>query len=244
VLTGGRLSIGLGSGSTPPEFAAFGIGPGEQAAEARHTRFAEQLDVLEQAWRGDPICVRGQFLDLDAPPILPRPVSALRDVLWIAANSTPQAEAAGQRGYGLMLSRERTTREMLELVERYSAGRHRAGRSGPERIAASRALLVGGSDAAARAAAEPAIAILVERQRATRAQFANLPPPASFEGACERVQFVAGGPDTVVEALYELRRTVPFTAFHIQPRWQGLAPDAVEETIRRFRQNVAPLLAS
>jgi alkanesulfonate monooxygenase SsuD/methylene tetrahydromethanopterin reductase-like flavin-dependent oxidoreductase (luciferase family) len=242
VLTGGRLSIGLGSGSTPPEFAAFGVPPEAQMASARHARFAEHLDVLEQVWRGGPIAVCGRSVQIEAPPVLPRPASALQDVLWIAANSLAQAEVAGERGYGVMLSRERTPEEMLDLVEHYRAGRRRAGLAGPGRVAASRAVFVGPSAAAAQAAAAKAVYALVERQRATRPQFAALPPPVSFAEACERVQFVAGGPEVVARAIGDLRRRVPFSAFHLQPRWQGLAPSDVETSIACFLREVAPQL--
>ncbi len=243
-LSGGRLSIGLGSGSTPPEFAAFGIPPSEQTAEARHRRFAEQLDLLEQAWSGGPIAVHGQYVSVEAPPLLPRAIRPLQNLLWIAANSPAQAQLAGRRGYGLMLSRERTLSELEQLVAAYRSGRAESGLPvDGGRIAASRAVFVGESDAQARAAAQAAVWALVERQRRERPQAAALPPPASFEEACERTLFLAGGPEMVIAQLRSLRAVVPFTAFHIQPRWPGLQPDDVEASIARFARDVVPALS-
>ncbi len=244
VLTGGRLSIGIGSGSTPPEFAAFGVTASEQTPEARHARFAEYLDVLEQAWSGGPIDVAGRYVHVRAPAVLPRAIRPLGDLLWVAANSPPQAIVAGQRGYGLMLSRERTEDEMAELIRAYQAGRSESGARGPVRIAASRALFVGATDEDAERACAEAVAILVRRQRETRPQFAALPPPAGFAESCRRVQFLAGGPETVAAEIRRLRQVAPFTALHIQPRWQGLSPADVEASIARFAQQVLPLLAS
>ena len=97
VLTGGRLSIGLGSGSTAVEFAAFGVGEAEQGPEAPPARFAEGLEVLEQAWAG------GRSPSTGATSLSSRPsCRALRplEVLWIAATSEAQARLAGQRGCG------------------------------------------------------------------------------------------------------------------------------------------------
>lgn len=243
VLSGGRLSIGLGSGSTAPEFAAFGVSKEDQAAEARHARFAEQLEVLEQAWAGEPIAVHGQYVDVDVPALLPQPIRSLGDLLWIAANSVPQAAVAGRRGYGVMLSRERTLPETQALLQAYREGRAEAELS-PDggRIAASRPMFVGESDAAARRTAERAVEIMVQRQRETRPQYAHLPPPASFEEACERVQFLVGGPETIAAAVDDLYERIRFSALHIQPRWQGLAPEAIEASITRFRRDVVPLL--
>lgn len=240
VLSGGRLSIGFGSGSTASEFAAFGIPREDQEADARHQRFAEQLDVLEQAWRGEPVAVHGRYVDVAAPRFLPRATRPLADLLWIAANSEAQARLSGRRGYGIMLSRERRLGEMGRIVQAYHAGREEAGLPAGGRVAASRPVFVGESDAAARAVVEQAVALMVARQKRERPQYANLPAPTSFEEACERVQFVAGGAETVAQAVCELQAEVPFTALHIQPRWQGLAPAQVQASIRRFQEQVVP----
>jgi alkanesulfonate monooxygenase SsuD/methylene tetrahydromethanopterin reductase-like flavin-dependent oxidoreductase (luciferase family) len=243
ILTGGRLSIGLGSGSTAPEFAAFGISPEDQAAPARHQRFAEGLTVLEQAWQGGPISVHGRYVEVEAPPVLPRAIRPLRDLLWIAANSEPQAYVAGERGYGMMLSRERDTGSMTRLVAAYREGRVAGGQPpAGGRIAASRPVFVGPTDAAAEAVAAPAVAIMVERQRQERPAFADLPPPADFADACRRVQFLAGSPETIAAEVRRLYDEVPFTALHVQPRWQGLPHEQVLASIRRFQEVVVPLV--
>jgi alkanesulfonate monooxygenase SsuD/methylene tetrahydromethanopterin reductase-like flavin-dependent oxidoreductase (luciferase family) len=245
VLTGGRLSIGLGSGSTKSEFAAFGIAEEDQEAEARHARFAEGLDVLEQAWRGEAVSVHGRYVHVECPPVLPHPERALTDALWIAANSTAQAHVSGRRGYGIMLSRERGPGEMEQIVESYLRGRSEASlpREGG-RVAASRPVYVGETDAAAREEAADAVTEMVARQKRERAQYRDLPPPADFDEACARVQFVVGGPERVAEEVRELFGQVPFTHLHIQPRWKGLTPQQVQGSIRRFQEEVVPLARS
>jgi alkanesulfonate monooxygenase SsuD/methylene tetrahydromethanopterin reductase-like flavin-dependent oxidoreductase (luciferase family) len=245
VLTGGRLSIGIGSGSTASEFGAFGVDAAGQTQAARHGRFAEGLEVLEQAWSGGPVSVDGEYVRVESPPLLPRAIRPLRELLWIAANSEGQAELAGRRGYGMMLSRERTLAELERLHAAFNAGRavaHPDGGAprGPG-IAASRAAYVGETDAAAREEAAAAVEILVARQRRERPAYANLPPPQSFDEACARAQFIVGGPQTVAAELRRLGAAVPFTAVHIQPRWQGLPAPLVEASIRRFQEEVVPL---
>ncbi|HEU5315515.1 MAG TPA: LLM class flavin-dependent oxidoreductase [Chloroflexota bacterium] len=242
VLTGGRLSIGLGSGSTKSEFAAFGVPEEDQEAEARHARFAEGLDVLEQAWSGQPVSVHGRYVHVDCPPVLPHPDRSLSDLLWIAANSVAQASVSGRRGYGIMLSRERGPGEMQQIVESYWRGRAEAGlpRDGG-RVAASRPVYVGASDRSAREEASNAVTEMVARQKRERAQYRDLPPPADFDEACARVQFVVGGPDSVAEEVRKLYDQVPFTHLHIQPRWKGLTPQQVEGSISRFQREVIRL---
>lgn len=241
VMTRGRLSIGLGSGSTKSEFAAFGIPEEDQEPEARHTRFAEGLEVLEQAWRGTEISVHGRYVRVEAPPVLPRAIRPLSDLLWIAANSTAQAHVSGRRGYGIMLSRERGPGEMEKIVEAYWTGRAEAGlaREGG-RVAGSRPVYVGRTDAEARDEASGAVAEMVARQKRERAQYRDLPPPADFDEACARVQFLVGGADTVAGEVCKLYEQVPFTHLHIQPRWKGLAPERVQTSIQRFQEEVIP----
>ena len=197
VLTGGRLSIGIGSGSTASEFGAFGVDPAAQTQAARHGRFAEGLEVLEQAWSGGPVSVHGEYVDVASPPLLPRALRPLRELLWIAANSEGQAELAGRRGYGMMLSRERTPAELEAGAPPSSPGgrgglvRRRSGRrpdrrqpGGLRRGERRRGARGGGS----------AVEILVARQRRERPAYANLPLLQSFDEACARAQFIVGGP--------------------------------------------------
>lgn len=175
-------------------------------------------------------------------PSSPRAIRPLSDLLWIAANSEAQGHVAGRRGYGIMLSRERTVVTMGSICEAYRTGRREAGLP-PDggRIAASRPMYVAPTDARARADAEEAVWTMVHRQRRDRPQFANLPMPTTFDEACERVQFIAGSPHTVAQEVRQLFSQVPFTALHIQPRWKGLPPTLVQSSIRRFQQEVVPL---
>ncbi len=76
VLTGGRLSIGLGSGATPPEAKSFWVDLPERAD--RHTRFVEAMNIVDAAWAGQPIDFAGRFYRVNCPPVLPMPSTALR----------------------------------------------------------------------------------------------------------------------------------------------------------------------
>src|SRR6266508_2083592 len=135
VLSGGRMSLGLGTGSTPGEFQLFGV----QLSEAeRRARFVEVLDLFEAAWRGDELQLDGDYIRVASPPLLPKPERELWRAMWIGANSADSARLAGERGYGLQVSNLRTIPQLQELVAAYREGRAASTRElGPERIAAS-----------------------------------------------------------------------------------------------------------
>jgi alkanesulfonate monooxygenase SsuD/methylene tetrahydromethanopterin reductase-like flavin-dependent oxidoreductase (luciferase family) len=64
VLSGGRLTVGVGVGGRDQDYAALGV-----PFERRFARLDEQVDVMQQVWRGE-IVVEG------VPPIGPEPVQA------------------------------------------------------------------------------------------------------------------------------------------------------------------------
>lgn len=241
VLSGGRLEIGLGSGSTPPEARAYGVDLSDR--EARHARFVEALDVMELAWSGEPVRYRGRHVDLESGPVLPRPSPDLRARLWIAATSVESAELAGRRGYNLMLPRERSRGYLNPLVDRYREARSAAGLA-PDggRASAGMALYVGESDEAARTVCATAVARMVERNRRERAAVRALPAPRTWDEQLQQALFVCGSPRTCLEAIEDLRARVAFTTLDVQPRWDGLPLDDVLRSLERFAAEVIPEL--
>jgi alkanesulfonate monooxygenase SsuD/methylene tetrahydromethanopterin reductase-like flavin-dependent oxidoreductase (luciferase family) len=237
ILSGERSSVGLGSGSTPGEFAALGA-----EAEERHARLAEALDILELAWTGKPFAYAGRFIHIPDPVrVLPCPTRTLFPTLWLAANSPASATLAGRRGLKLMLSRERSAEELRALDAAYRAGREEAGLPLEGGItSASRAMYVGENDAAAWREASEAVWLLNARMRRERAAIAALPEPQSVQEAAEQVQFVVGGPERCRASVQELLEVLPFDVFNLQPRWAGLGTERVAASLRRFADDVAP----
>lgn len=92
LLADGRLEVGFGSGGTPSSFLPFGLTINERAAT-----FADNLHLINSAWRGDSLTHPDNHL---YPP-----ASGLTERVWIATFSVEGAVRAGQAGHGLMLSR-------------------------------------------------------------------------------------------------------------------------------------------
>lgn len=92
LLANGRLEVGFGSGGTPTSFLPFGL-----TSEQRGAAFADNLHVIQSAWRGDSLAHPDNHLYPPAPQLAER--------IWIATFSIDGAVRAGQAGHGLMLSR-------------------------------------------------------------------------------------------------------------------------------------------
>jgi putative FMN-dependent luciferase-like monooxygenase len=92
LLSGGRLELGLGSGSTPASFAAFGVDP------------SDRTRVYEAGVRQLMDALSGQALAHPENHLYPDGRSLL-DRIWQATFSAHGGTRAGAPGHGLLLSR-------------------------------------------------------------------------------------------------------------------------------------------
>lgn len=81
VLSGGRLTVGLGAGWFEPEYAAAGL-PFPPAG-ARVERLEETIEVLRRCFTGEPFDFDGRHLRLEAMVCRPRPVQRPAPPLWV-----------------------------------------------------------------------------------------------------------------------------------------------------------------
>lgn len=231
LLSGGRISPGFGSGSTPEELALFDL-PGVDA-DTRHAAFAESLRVIREVWTGaGPTRAADGGPGFEAPLPRARPDLARRS--WVAANSLEAARIAAEGGHNMMFSFLRTPEQYEQL--------HRAYREagGNLRVAANRPVFVGETDEQAWQVAEPALRILwrrfVEEGKIPR----DRPEPERFTLQNTPGQFLVGSARTVARFIRDLRGRVPFDTFNVEPRWEGLPVERVHQNLRRFAAEVIP----
>jgi putative FMN-dependent luciferase-like monooxygenase len=135
LLSGGRLQLGVGSGGNPTALPAFG-----KSAEERRAIYDRSLATLTTALAGDELAGGNR---LYPPP------GTMRERIWEATFSAEGAARIGSRGNGLLLSRtqprlpgdDRTSPLIQEEV--VAAYRSTLPAGTPERILASRSLVVG-----------------------------------------------------------------------------------------------------
>lgn len=234
LLTGGRISPGFGSGSTPEELALFDL-PSVDAA-TRHASFAEALRIIRAVWAGaGPRRDRGAGPGFEVP--LPQARPDLPSRSWVAANSLEAAGIAGAGGHNMMFSFLRTPAQYEALYEAYRAA------GGRGRVAANRPIFVGEDDASAWEEAETGLRILWRRFVEEGKIPKDRPEPERFNLENAPGQFLVGGPDTIIRFIRDLHARVPFDTFNVEPRWAGFTPDQVHANLRRFAENVMPAFA-
>jgi len=233
-LTGGRISPGFGSGSTPEELALFGLPSVD--TETRHEQFAASLRTIREVWSGEgPTQARGDNPGHGAP--LPRARPDLLARSWLAANSLEAAAMAGVGGHNVMFSFLRTPEQYVSLYAAY------LGAGGKGSVAANRPVYVGEDDASAWAEVEPALRLLWRRFVEEGKIPKDRPEPATFNQENAPGQFLVGSAQTVARFIRELQTRVPFDTFNLEPRWSGLTPAQVQTTIRRVANEVRPALS-
>ncbi|MGE0723076.1 MAG: LLM class flavin-dependent oxidoreductase [Alphaproteobacteria bacterium] len=153
VLSGGRLVLGVGSGSHRHEFDGLGV----PIAEARR-RFEEVLDVVDQAREAGRVALEGEHVRV-APTDLPLTPIQRPIPLYLAglARDAAMVERVAARDYTPFVSAMWMPSAAVAAVRApYDAARARIGRP-PGRFAIQRLVFVTDDPAEAREAAERAI---------------------------------------------------------------------------------------
>lgn len=135
-LSGGRLTLGVGTGYLRGEFHAIG-------ADFDHRRglFDEAVHVLNTGWMTDEVAMQGRHFSAPGNVLQPRPVQLPRPPLWLHGNGAWATERAARYGDGWLitmttdvLSRTIRTTPMPDLaairagIGRLHEGLDRAGR--------------------------------------------------------------------------------------------------------------------
>jgi probable F420-dependent oxidoreductase len=102
VLSGGRLTLGVGIGWSAEEFAALGI-----EFRRRGPRTAEYVAAMRALWADDVASFSGEFVRFDAVRVNPKPVRARRIPVVVGGNSDAalkRVAAFGDGWYGFNLT--------------------------------------------------------------------------------------------------------------------------------------------
>jgi probable F420-dependent oxidoreductase len=98
VISGGRLTLGVGvGGEYPKEFEAVGV-----PVRQRGARADEAIQVLRRLWTEKNVTFEGRFTRLDGVTLQPKPAQAGGPPIWIAGRSPAAIRRAGRLGDGYL----------------------------------------------------------------------------------------------------------------------------------------------
>lgn len=230
-LSGGRLELGLGTGGPPAAYAAFGLDFAERGA-----RFAEALEVLRRAFRGEGLGA-GNRLHPPAPGLAAR--------LWQATFSVEGGARAGAAGDGLLLSRTQPRRPekptaalaeiQLPIVEAYLKALPQGAKP---RILASRSVFVADRREEARRLAE----IGLRKAAAGFARTGHILRGETLDDLLLTLDTHAGTWEEVAASLAADETLSHATEIAVQVHSVDPPPAAVLRSIELFATRVAPAL--
>ncbi len=123
VMCGGRLTVGLGMGWLPQEYAAAGV-----PLERRGARFEEYLRCLHALWTQDPVEFAGEFYAVPRSRMGPPPVQRPHPPVLLGGAAAPALHRAGRLAQGWIGSSRQDLTRLRVCVETVRAGARDAGR--------------------------------------------------------------------------------------------------------------------
>jgi alkanesulfonate monooxygenase SsuD/methylene tetrahydromethanopterin reductase-like flavin-dependent oxidoreductase (luciferase family) len=178
-LSRGRLIFGVGRSGVAATYEAYGV----PYAESRD-RFAEVLDILEQAWTQERVSYHGRFYNFDNVRTTPRPFQQPTPPIRVAATSPDTFVSIGKQGKPIFVAvRYETAAEIAPLVDAYRAAYQQAGHPGKGEVFMRVPAYIAATDKRARAEAETSFMHFFHQQASLLADSARR---AGVDGAERR----------------------------------------------------------
>ena len=123
VLSGGRLTVGLGMGWLAQEYTAAGV-----PFERRGARMDEYLRCLRSIWTQDPVEFAGEFYTVPRSHVGPRPVQRPHPPVLLGGTATAALRRAGRLAEGWICSSRHDLAHIGRHIETVRDGAREAGR--------------------------------------------------------------------------------------------------------------------
>jgi alkanesulfonate monooxygenase SsuD/methylene tetrahydromethanopterin reductase-like flavin-dependent oxidoreductase (luciferase family) len=239
-MSGGRLEIGFGRGSSPSELIYYGQDP-----DKSQRVYAEALDLVVQGLTQRSLTFHGEFFHFDAVPMELEPLQKPHPPIWYGVHAPDSAARAARRGLQVV-SLDPPGETCAAFDSFRAAWRDARGDAPLPLMGLGRFIVVAETDAAALAIARRAYprwhASFTHLRRKHNRINAH-PRPPTFDELADVGQGVAGAPETVAALL---RKQIEVTGSNYlvgQLVFGDLTLDEAMRSIELFARGVMPELA-
>jgi natural product biosynthesis luciferase-like monooxygenase protein len=245
LMSDGRVEFGIGRGFVIHDHETFNI-PIEDA----QTRTTEGLEVILQAWKGEPFTHHGRHFHYENLTVWPKPQQEPVPV-WVACSGTPSSfEWTGSQGYKLLTVAYLKPLEKLgELTKLYRDAFAASGRDLAETDICTHYQVVLDEDRErARRRAKEALqrysALLAESiklaKNVNEALRHSSQEEVNIESLVDQGRMIAGTPDDCVASLQRAQDELGVTVVDCNFLFGGLTYEEADRTIRLFGTEVIP----
>jgi probable F420-dependent oxidoreductase len=230
IMSGGRITLGVGQGYREEELHAFAVPPAE-----RGQRLEESIGVMRRLWSGESITVSSHFGTLKAAPAALPPVQPGGPPIWIGANGPRAIERAARVGDAWIGSSSLPRRDLPATLDRFRAARRAAGKPPVAEYPVLREASVASTRGAARATLEQHLGAKI----AAYARWGRARPDVE-ETIAECA--IVGTPADAAAQIRGYHEDLGINHLILRVQWPGLAQDTALETIRRLGDDVVATL--
>jgi len=123
ILSGGRLTVGLGRGNRPTEFAGYRVDQSDSRA-----RFEEAAEIVLRAWTQDVVEYEGRHFRIPPISVYPKPITRPHPPLAVAVGTPETIAWTARHGYRMLCSGLNTPlARLLDQRAQYERGLREAG---------------------------------------------------------------------------------------------------------------------
>ena len=128
LLSGGRLDVGFGRGSSGYEYHGYNIDP-----EESQQRFQESIRIIQGLWTTPDFTFEGEHFQVNRANLVPPPLQKPHPPIYIAATRTPTTlDFAVSTGHPLCIAVVQDTADALDLCQRFVVKSKEAGFNVPK----------------------------------------------------------------------------------------------------------------
>ncbi|MDX6739438.1 LLM class flavin-dependent oxidoreductase [Actinocorallia sp. A-T 12471] len=233
VLSGGRITVGLGAGYRRRECEAFGVEWGD-----RIRRLREYVPILRALWAGEKVTAEGSWGKVADARLALRPVQPGGPPLWIGAFAEPAIRRAARLDAPWLMGPEGDDAAIAERLALYRAELREHGHSLERAYPMSREACVAPTRAEAVALIRPHL----ERQYAGYKSWDTAQGIDVDRYIAE--DCLVGDPAQVVARIRRLERVHGITDLSLRLQFMGMPHEQAMEQIRLFGEEVLPHVAS
>jgi alkanesulfonate monooxygenase SsuD/methylene tetrahydromethanopterin reductase-like flavin-dependent oxidoreductase (luciferase family) len=238
VLSGGRLTYGVGLGYRDVEFAAFGFPKSEGVA-----RLEANLRVMRSLWAGEHVTVDLPWCRLEDAALTIRRVGEPQ--VWMAANSDRAVRRAATMADAWLVNPHARLDTLVRQSQLYHDARTAAGLPPPAAMPVIKELFCAPTREKALQLAGPWIA----DKYATYAKWGQdkaLPQGDDFSGDFDVLssdRFIIGAPEDCLASLREYKTKLGATHFILRTQWPGMPVGLALDSMTLLASDVIPHLA-
>lgn len=234
----GRFEFGIGRSGVVRTYDTYGVPYAESQA-----RFLEALDIVRQAWKGEPFSHRGEFYRIESATVSPRPYQVPHPPIRMAATSDETFPAAGRLGLPIFIGLRATEISDLQgQLAPYRRAWREAGHAGDPSVYLRIPVYVSPTAAGAREEPRESLSSFFARQT----ELARLAVGRAGAGPADRRRMqaermaalsyddilarkvVAGTARGVIDRLAELRDQLQIDGVVVEPNPGGRIPPELE----------------